>query len=52
MDDFVLFKFRPDVLTRIKNSKLGSLLAFTREYELSKKEVALIWAIEIISKLK
>jgi hypothetical protein len=41
MDKFILFKFRPDILERIKKSKPANL----QEYEFTKKEIALLWTI-------
>uniref|UniRef100_A0A6C0JVI7 Uncharacterized protein n=1 Tax=viral metagenome TaxID=1070528 RepID=A0A6C0JVI7_9ZZZZ len=45
MDEFIIFKFRPDIREKIKNSKANTLKSF-QEYDLTRKEIALVWAIE------
>lgn len=44
MNEFVIFKFRPDLLDKIKAAKENILPQF-QEYGLTRREIALVWAI-------
>jgi len=45
MDDFILFKFRDDLLKKISESDIDSLSKF-QKFNLTIKEIALIWMIK------
>ena len=45
MDDFIIFKFRDDLLEQISKSDIDSLSKF-QQYGLTIKEIALVWMIK------